>query len=227
MKSQTPKTTLSSEITGKRRRTLLNKFLTKTFHMLDQCPDNIACWSLGGDSFTIKDIEAFENEVLPLYFNSTKFPSFLRQLNFYGFDRASSDPDLQARTKAVRFSHPYFRRGNPELLNKIVRTTQKHSEAPPNGQVETLKQQIADMKKKLTSLETQMGERVEEAVQILEKDYLARVQKLEQSYETLLSAMISQYKSSFNTSPYMSPALQNAANVVELAEYIRSGNKNV
>jgi hypothetical protein len=38
---------------------LLNKFLTKTFHMVDQCDPDIATWSNDGRSFIIRDANAF------------------------------------------------------------------------------------------------------------------------------------------------------------------------
>ena len=76
MQSTTPQSTSNvaalAASTGRRKKSFLNKFLTKTFHMLDQVPDDIASWSNGGDSFTIKDVDRFEATVLPEYFNHGK-----------------------------------------------------------------------------------------------------------------------------------------------------------
>jgi hypothetical protein len=215
----------ANETTSKRRNALLNKFLTKTYHMLDQCPQDIACWSNGGASFTINDVDAFENEVLPKYFNHSKFPSFVRQLNFYGFNKERSDPDLQTHTKAVRFSHDYFKRGHPDLLHKIQRTTaSKQVGGQPAGLVENLNQQVADLRAQLTAMENQIDDRVQEAFQSLEKIYLTRVQNLEKS---LLATMVSQYKGGFSTAPYLpvrslSPTVESATNLATLADYVRS-----
>jgi len=227
-----PETYVSSDASGKRRRSLLNKFLSKTYHMLDQCPNEIASWSDGGDSFTIKDVDAFEAKVLPTYFKHSKFSSFIRQLNFYGFNKQRSDPDLQTRNaKAVRFSHEHFRRGQPELLHRIQRTTASRSaEVPPSDQVQELQQQIEDLKRQLNSLENHIDDRVDQAVQSLERNYLARIQKLEQTYATLLAAMLSQYKTGFTKSPYLrsiSLTVQSAANLADLSDYFRTGQKKL
>ncbi len=215
--------------TGKRRRSLLNKFLTKTYHMLEQCPTEIAYWSNGGESFTIKDVDAFENEILPQYFNHSKFPSFIRQLNFYGFSKQRSDPDLQTHTKAVRFSHEFFRRGCPELLHKIQRTTStKHIDTPsPNGQIENLQNQVADLREQLANLEDHIEDRVEEALDSVEKAYSLRIRNLEKSYDTLMTTMLSQqYTGSFTTGSYLpsslSPRLHAMANYKGYADYVRS-----
>ena len=49
-----------------------------------QCPSDIGGWSENGDTFIVKDMEAFAN-LLPKFFKHKNFRSFVRQLNFYGF----------------------------------------------------------------------------------------------------------------------------------------------
>lgn len=66
-------------------------FLRKTYQMLETCPQAIACWSEGGDSFMIKDPDRFAAEVIPQYFSHNNFSSFVRQLNFYGFRKVKQD----------------------------------------------------------------------------------------------------------------------------------------
>ena len=197
-------TTMANGIDAKKKRAFLNKFLTKTYHMIDQCDPSIASWSGGGDSFTVIDVTAFEKNVLPSYFNHSKFSSFIRQLNFYGFQKLRSDPDLQVHTSAVRFAHEFFRKDQPELLHKITRATagahhnKASSEAGPHtnnqGQdVEALRKQVASLQEHVTKLESQIDERVGDAVRVLNENYLARIKALEATYEIALKKVVQSY----------------------------------
>jgi hypothetical protein len=76
-------------------------------HIISFTPD--------GDAFKIHDPDAFLKQVSPKYFCQSRLTSFIRQLNFYGFDRLSHGPDRGA------FAHPIFLRGHPELLCYIQR----------------------------------------------------------------------------------------------------------
>lgn len=49
-------------------------------------------WTSSGDSFNIKNISKFTDEILPQYFKHRNFSSFIRQLNMYGF-RKTRHPD--------------------------------------------------------------------------------------------------------------------------------------
>ena len=42
-------------------------------------------WTAEGDSFSIKSVSKFTEDVLPIYFKHKNFASFIRQLNMYGF----------------------------------------------------------------------------------------------------------------------------------------------
>lgn len=52
----------------------------------------------------IKDVNKFQQIVLPRYFRHNKINSFIRQLNMYGFHKSRAD-----HSKSV-FSHPLFLR---------------------------------------------------------------------------------------------------------------------
>jgi hypothetical protein len=53
-------------------------FLRKTYYMIDQCDDEIACWSEDGTTFVVKDPDRFERTIIPQYFKHSKFSSFVR-----------------------------------------------------------------------------------------------------------------------------------------------------
>jgi hypothetical protein len=102
-----------------RRRKLINPFPIKLYQMLQESAQNgkgdIVGWAPGGLSFQVHDSERFVTEVLPFYFNQTKYKSFQRQLSFYGFKRRA-DGSVDGS-----YSHKFFIRGNMEMCKKIVR----------------------------------------------------------------------------------------------------------
>jgi hypothetical protein len=67
----------------------------------------------------IVDPEGFAKVVVPKYFNHRNIPSFVRQLNLYGFKKTSQGPNM------LEFSHPSFQRGHPENLSGCVRKRKK------------------------------------------------------------------------------------------------------
>mmetsp|Transcript_135345 Transcript_135345/g.201296 ORF Transcript_135345/g.201296 Transcript_135345/m.201296 type:complete len:238 (-) Transcript_135345:88-801(-) len=216
--------TMSQTSLGKKKKSFLNKFLTKTYHMIDKCDPSIASWSCGGESFTVFDVDAFEKTVLPSYFNHSKFSSFIRQLNFYGFQKLRSDPDLQVHTTAVRFSHEYFRKGEPDMLHRITRATAgaKQVEGVQVDQVESLQQQVATLQEQVKGLESQMDDRVGEAVRVLNDNYVARVKSLEATYDAALKNILQNYNQQLQASSLLSA--HSWSSKPRLAEFIRSNH---
>mmetsp|Transcript_27045 Transcript_27045/g.63475 ORF Transcript_27045/g.63475 Transcript_27045/m.63475 type:complete len:306 (+) Transcript_27045:205-1122(+) len=178
---------------------LLNKFLTKTFHMIEQCDPSVASWSTDGKSFVIRDVDSFAKNVLPLYFKHSKFASFVRQLNFYSFRklRASADDRSlvverssmvsrnSSKSSAVKFAHEHFRRGQPELLHKITRITK--SQEPTSSEMKSLKEDIFSLKKDIVSLSNRFEHQLQEMSTALEADYEQRMRNIALSYQTLSS----------------------------------------
>uniref|UniRef100_A0A7S2L0M2 HSF-type DNA-binding domain-containing protein n=1 Tax=Leptocylindrus danicus TaxID=163516 RepID=A0A7S2L0M2_9STRA len=144
-------------------------FLAKTYAMIDSCDTAIACWSERGDMFIIKDADIFASSIIPKFFKHSNFSSFVRQLNFYGFRKVRTEAIFfdktsvrsQVEAKYWRFQHEKFIRGKPELLVQMRKDFSKP--ANNNKEVETLKDQVSDLQKKLASMEssiTQLTEKV-------------------------------------------------------------------
>jgi len=70
-------------------------------------------WSDSGRAFRILDVNLFSKVVLPRYFRTSKFSSFQRNLNLYGFSKIRRGPDTD------QYAHPSFLRGYPELLGQL------------------------------------------------------------------------------------------------------------
>mmetsp|Transcript_20770 Transcript_20770/g.31285 ORF Transcript_20770/g.31285 Transcript_20770/m.31285 type:complete len:293 (+) Transcript_20770:110-988(+) len=90
--------------------------------------DDVISWHPSGSKFMIHSQKEFTTRVLPTVFKQSKFSSFRRQLNAYGFDRESTDP-TDSVTFAI-FSHKNFLRGDLEACAAIRRRRVNGGEAP-------------------------------------------------------------------------------------------------
>ena len=77
--------------------------------------EHIASWQPHGRCFIVHKQQEFVDLVMPEYFAQSKYPSFQRQLNLYGFKRITKGPDRNG------YHHPNFLRGHPELSDSMVR----------------------------------------------------------------------------------------------------------
>lgn len=96
---------------------LLPQFLKKVIAILNNEDSTIVHWNESGEIIVIENIDLFSDYILPKYYKATKFNSFIRQLNLYGFKKSSSSTFIN--NKVAEFSHPYFKRGNEDLLRYI------------------------------------------------------------------------------------------------------------
>lgn len=95
---------------------MLPAFLSKTYEIFSMPEFSHVCgWNANGDTIIVSQLEAFVAMVLPRFFKHRNFPSFVRQLNLYGFHKTVLD------SKRLEFQHPYFKRGRPDLLHHIKR----------------------------------------------------------------------------------------------------------
>ena len=84
-------------------------------------------WSQNGDSFIVVDEDEFAKTLIPELFKHKNYPSFVRQLNMYGFHKkvGLSDNSMRASEKKNKspseYYNQYFRRGRPNLLWLITK----------------------------------------------------------------------------------------------------------
>mmetsp|Transcript_383 Transcript_383/g.554 ORF Transcript_383/g.554 Transcript_383/m.554 type:complete len:391 (+) Transcript_383:166-1338(+) len=68
-----------------------------------------------GRAFVVHNVERFKNEIMPNYFKQSRYSSFQRQLNLYGFSRITQGRDSGG------YYHEYFLRGRPALAIHMKR----------------------------------------------------------------------------------------------------------
>mmetsp|Transcript_32598 Transcript_32598/g.74975 ORF Transcript_32598/g.74975 Transcript_32598/m.74975 type:complete len:274 (+) Transcript_32598:102-923(+) len=74
---------------------------------------DIITWLPHGKAFIIYKKKKFAAEVLPKYFKQSKFTSFTRKLNRWGFSRVTRGPETGA------YYHKYFQKNEPRLCMQM------------------------------------------------------------------------------------------------------------
>mmetsp|Transcript_2667 Transcript_2667/g.3059 ORF Transcript_2667/g.3059 Transcript_2667/m.3059 type:complete len:401 (+) Transcript_2667:55-1257(+) len=89
---------------------------------------DIISFSPHGRAFVIHDEGRFYQNIMPRYFRQTRFSSFQRQLNLYGFKKIKSGPDAKG------YYHELFLKGRPALTTymKRLKKSQKLLEISSN-----------------------------------------------------------------------------------------------
>jgi len=110
-------------------------FPIKLHYMLSELEkdglDHIVSWQPHGRCFVVHKQKEFVDHVLPLWFRQSKFPSFQRQLNLYGFKRLTTGPDKGG------YYHELFLRGKGFLAYRIQRIKIKGTGARKPSSPET------------------------------------------------------------------------------------------
>ncbi|XP_030202467.1 heat shock factor protein 1 isoform X1 [Gadus morhua] len=100
-------------------------FLTKLWMLVeDPDTDDLICWSPSGSSFHVLEHARFSKDVLPKFFKHNNMASFIRQLNMYGFRKVVHMEHgglLKPEKEDTEFQHPFFSRGQQQLLDHIKR----------------------------------------------------------------------------------------------------------
>ncbi|SCU78907.1 LADA_0A08482g1_1 [Lachancea dasiensis] len=103
-----------------------NDFVRKLFKILESGEyTNIVQWTDDGDSFVVRDTNAFTTQILPQHFKHSNFSSFVRQLNKYDFHKIKRTTEEKQNSQygehSWEFKHPNFRIHDEEQLDNIKR----------------------------------------------------------------------------------------------------------
>eukprot|EP00979_Chaetoceros_neogracilis_P008765 scaffold1965_cov214-Chaetoceros_neogracile.AAC.5 len=126
--TNTKHTTTSVNITAASTRRFSTKHLfpAKLHRLLEENQhERIISWQPHGQCFLVHDRDEFVKNVMPKYFDQSKMPSFLRQLNVYGFKRLE-----QKGLDKGGYYHRLFVRGNSQdytQMSRVVGRTASHS----------------------------------------------------------------------------------------------------
>lgn len=94
-------------------------------------------WSDCGEYFIIVKLDEFK-KILPNYFKSSRYTSFLRQLNMYNFVRKASEKSPHA------FQHTHFRKDQIEELRLIKRKQVKSNKNEKAMDEEEIKKELKE-----------------------------------------------------------------------------------
>jgi len=103
--------------TTKTRGGVIHPFPERLHRLLQDAQDSseVVSFDATGRCFAVFDISTFVQDWLPKYFCQTKWNSFGRQLNLYGFRRVIMENGV------VYYYHELFLRGKPELVSYMRR----------------------------------------------------------------------------------------------------------
>jgi hypothetical protein len=103
------------------------KFPCKLYRLLMETESrgltHIVSWHKEGKSFRVHDQESFVEEILPRYFKKSKYRSFQRQCNLYGFSRITAVKPFWDSC----YFHPKFIRGDEGCCKEITRPLRGNS----------------------------------------------------------------------------------------------------
>uniref|UniRef100_A0A914WGC3 HSF-type DNA-binding domain-containing protein n=1 Tax=Plectus sambesii TaxID=2011161 RepID=A0A914WGC3_9BILA len=152
-------------------------FLVKLWNIVED-PNyaSVIGWDETGYSFHITDPYTFCKNVLPQYFKHNNLNSLIRQLNMYGF-RKITPIDRSGLTRAdsdhehLEFSHPYFVRDHPELLNNIRRKATTQGRVMPadassvtlqSKELSRVLDEVRQLRERQSSMESKMAQLMKE-----------------------------------------------------------------
>lgn len=165
---------------NKKSENTVNKFIEKTFRFVNEQTviNGPVVWSSNGRSFEVNDKTAL-GRLMPRYFNSDKYSSFVRQLNIYNFQ-------IVKKGKKVVFRHPFFIKDKEEMLGKIKNCKTKKNGKDGFGcvlkEIEQFKLSAKLLSDKLKDLEEKREEE--------EKSYKQSLERKEDSLKKVLGVVL-------------------------------------
>ncbi|RHY34673.1 hypothetical protein DYB32_000770 [Aphanomyces invadans] len=90
------------------------------YEILSKEDPTVIGWCDGGKSFGVYDFDAMEKRILPTYFRHSKFASFQRQLNYFGFRKLQK---FNGTDQSNVYCQPLFNRDDPTAMLRIKRKT--------------------------------------------------------------------------------------------------------
>ncbi|RHX98525.1 hypothetical protein DYB36_014341 [Aphanomyces astaci] len=97
-------------------------FLASLYEMLSKEDPRVIGWCDGGKAFGVHNFDAMEKHMLPTYFRHSKFASFQRQLNYFGFRKVQT-PSASSNKHSNIYYQPLFTRDDPSAMLLIKRKT--------------------------------------------------------------------------------------------------------
>lgn len=84
--------------------------------LLDPVFEDMITFLPDESSFVVLSPQVFSSLILPRFFSMTRFTSFVRKLEHYGFEQF----EFYGITRHPAFRHPLFRKNEPELCQRIL-----------------------------------------------------------------------------------------------------------
>lgn len=114
------------------------KFPERLFWMLESAVHNrfndIVSWTEDGEAFVVRNLDLFEKQVVPRFFDHSSIRSFTRQLSYWSIRRVAKSKN------SLTFQHPFLRKGQRSLIQSIKRKENKGNRVKQNGVTINLKQ---------------------------------------------------------------------------------------
>jgi hypothetical protein len=129
------------------------QFPRKLHAMLDNAAEikgfaSIVSWLPDSNSFKVHDQAAFVSRILPHYFKQTRYKSFQRQLNIWGFERITKSGAGQGG-----YRHDSLVRTKPSLCRCMKRIKDKGTRAMFDKQLRLVSEHITDFQGSIDSYE--------------------------------------------------------------------------